>query len=762
MASVPYRPSLRVAIAAALGAAAALTGACVMAGAVWLTSDLIHDASRRELTGHYDALMAAVGAESHRAEAMASLVAGLPPVGEALRQGDRAGLLALFGPEYPMMKARAGVEQMQFHLPPATSFLRVNQPDKFGDDLSAFRHTVVAANTGRRPVTGLENGVTGLGIRGVVPVSVGERPVGSVEYGLSFRPLFDAFKRDRHVDVILHVKGAQGFSTYAATRDGAGAFSAADWEKALDGTPLVRDARLGDKPGAALLGVLRDYAGAPIGSVEILMDSSAYVARLHRVFLLTLGMTVLAVLLAAGLGGLLARRISRPILTTTDRLVHLAHGEMADGENAGAGGSSRIAEVARMGEAMALFRASAIARRDLERQGASEREAAEARQAALRGMADSIEERTREALAEVAQRTTAVATTAGEMNTSAQRSGEAAEQMAASAGMALENAESVAGAAEQLSAAINEISDQASRSASKVAEAVEASGRTHAAIASLDGLVEQIGSVAGMIADIAGRTNLLALNATIEAARAGEAGRGFAVVAGEVKNLAGQTARSTKEIGRRLGEVRAASADSVAAVGAIEGTVGEISSLTAAIAAAVEEQRAATAEIARTISETAASAREMRARTETVVHEVQQTSHRAMTVGDEARATAEATERLSESVVRAVRTSSTEADRRAYPRVPAELPARLTLAGHAPVALTTRDIFRGGAQLAGEIAGVARGDVGQIAVEGLGHPLRSEVRGSDHGQIHLSFDPEAAEEAGIVPLLEQARDRSAA
>ena len=39
---------------------------------------------------------------------------------------------------------------------------------------------------------------------------------------------------------------------------------------------------------------------------------------------------------------------------------------MADGENAGAGGSSRIAEVARMAEAMTLFRASAIARRDLE------------------------------------------------------------------------------------------------------------------------------------------------------------------------------------------------------------------------------------------------------------------------------------------------------------------------------------------------------------------------------------------------------------
>lgn len=75
-------------------------------------------------------------------------------------------------------------------------------------------------------------------------------------------------------------------------------------------------------------------------------------------------------------------------------------------------------------------------------------------------------------------------------------------------------------------------------------------------IKELENLSKMIEGFTQVISGIANKTNILSLNASIEAARAGDQGRGFSVVAGEVRNLAAQTAKSSKEIADTIVKVQ--------------------------------------------------------------------------------------------------------------------------------------------------------------------------------------------------------------
>ena len=168
---------------------------------------------------------------------------------------------------------------------------------------------------------------------------------------------------------------------------------------------------------------------------------------------------------------------------------------------------------------------------------------------------------------------------------------------------------SMAAAIEQMTVSVNHISDNAKdtqqNSLSSVTLSEEGFGRVEAAtheireiattvsdasarIRKLEERANQISSIAGVIKDIAGQTNLLALNAAIEAARAGEQGRGFAVVADEVRKLAERTSAATIEIEQMIGGIQS---DTVEVVGVMDAALPQVAAGVEAAESAADSLR---------------------------------------------------------------------------------------------------------------------------------------------------------------------------
>ncbi|MCU0985713.1 MAG: methyl-accepting chemotaxis protein [Acetobacteraceae bacterium] len=198
---------------------------------------------------------------------------------------------------------------------------------------------------------------------------------------------------------------------------------------------------------------------------------------------------------------------------------------------------------------------------------------------------------------------------AEEMHGVADRTQAEAGEVAGAADRAAGSLAGVATEAEAMAGTITQITSEIGAASRAAADAVADASAAGNLVGQLRQSAEEIGGVLAIIDEIAGKTNLLALNATIEAARAGDAGKGFAVVASEVKGLAGQTARATDDVGRRIGAVRSTTAEVAEALGRVAQAISRVDRISAAVADAMGAQGEV---IARIVSEVQAASAETR------------------------------------------------------------------------------------------------------------------------------------------------------
>ncbi|SUD85843.1 methyl-accepting chemotaxis sensory transducer [Stutzerimonas stutzeri] len=562
--------------------------------------NLLADAERRELRSIVDNVGTAIASESLTAERLSALVASVPEVQQAMAGNDRQRLSELFVPGYQQLAKDYGLSQFQFHKAPATSFLRVHKPAQFGDDLSAIRQTIVETNSRQAPVRGVESGVAGLGIRGLVPVRHEGRHVGSVEFGLSFgQAFFDTFKTRYGVDVGLVLRDANGaFETFASTFESGALISDSQRAQAFAGQDVLFRTDLGERPLAILVAAVQDFSGKPLGVLEVAMDRSHYADALADMRSTALIVAGIAIALGLLVAALVARGIVRPIRVAVDAMRDIAAGEGDLTRRLEEHGRNEVAE---LGQAFNQF-AEKVRRLVSEVAGSTSQVAAAAEE--MSAITDEFNRDVAQQRHEIEQ----VATAMNEMTATVQDVARNAAQAAASAQAADREAQQGQQVVHETVSSIESVSVEVEHTAS--------------AIQRLEADSQSISAVLEVIRGVAEQTNLLALNAAIEAARAGEQGRGFAVVADEVRTLASRTQQSTLEIqqvieqlqsgARNAAEVmhrgRAQVDSSVlqaqqagSSLTSITSAVASISDMNVQIASAAEQQSAVSDEISQNV-----------------------------------------------------------------------------------------------------------------------------------------------------------------
>ncbi|MBN2125950.1 MAG: HAMP domain-containing protein [Deltaproteobacteria bacterium] len=260
--------------------------------------DLIKKEERKEILRYYQQFMKEIKQRETQALSLATTIAENPQVQRLLAERNRNGLRDLLVYTYVRLKMDYNVDQFHFHVPPATSLLRLHSLTEFGDDMRAYRKTIMDAIATGKAVAGLERGATGLGIRGVVPVYHYAEVVGSVEIGHGFG---EDFLQDFHeswgVDMALYAwKGA--FELLASVgREPRGPLAGRSRLAAPPDAPQILIAPEDHPEKSILLGPVRDYSGAVVALVEIVVDRSGIQGKLDRIrnLMVTVGLTGIVV-----------------------------------------------------------------------------------------------------------------------------------------------------------------------------------------------------------------------------------------------------------------------------------------------------------------------------------------------------------------------------------------------------------------------------------------------------------------------------------
>ena len=291
--------------------------------------DLIKMEERKEILDFYHLFLNRIRHKSNQALAMATIVAEDPRVQALLANREFKALCDYALPLYERLKKDFGIRQFHFHIPPGKSFLRVHAPDMSGEMIS-YRKAIMDVMKSGRGIESLEWGLTGLGIRGIVPIHYNGALAGSFEIGYPFgRPFLEDLKKSWGADLTVYEKMDEGSYVLLATTmsDVSPSCPARHLIDRPADRPVIMIAPADHPESCILVGPIRDYFGDVVALVEVDANRSAIVGRLSETRNLMIFVGIAGILISFVLIWVVAMLFTRPIEEIVNKAKEIADGK---------------------------------------------------------------------------------------------------------------------------------------------------------------------------------------------------------------------------------------------------------------------------------------------------------------------------------------------------------------------------------------------------------------------------------------------------